>query len=404
MKPRFDPNGVQYADNLYPDAKKRPGYYRYRRRDGSFKLFQAASIEEANAAAIEANALRDTEMLPDRCRPARDTLAFHVAEFIAYMEKLNPKLKGPPIRYRGKTIYKGTTNWRNNQYLFKAMAAHFTYLSDIGLQTLQLWWDGRTHFQQKQGLAPYRRLFNYLLARDLLAKIDFNPFTLDDSKVRLLVKLPEGKKRPPLSQLDYKKIHKAAGELKYEALQIAMGISLYTSLRQGDVCTLRFDRHVFDGELRVVVAKSEAQRGAMRAARYSWKLTEHPKLKRLIDRARELSLQNKRCPFVVSHTPERRVWNEDKEHICQVLGNRLSRMFAEAREHAFPDATFDKENPGPSFHEVRGLSSTLYKLAGYTNEQIQHLMAHEDIDTTKGYQDLESLPFEAITMKLEVEI
>jgi hypothetical protein len=172
-----------------------------------------------------------------------------------------------------------------------------------------------------------------------------------------------------------------------------MGISLYTTAREADVCGLKWDRNLVDGHLRMIVSKSEAQKGHARAARYEWDLAEHPELKKLIDRARELSLVNKRCPFIISHTPKRRVWNEEKEHLHQVTGDRLCRMFREVME--------DCDIEGTSFHEVRGLSSTLYKKAGYTTEQIRGLMAHEHVSTTLGYQDASALPFEAITMRLE---
>lgn len=173
---------------------------------------------------------------------------------------------------------------------------------------------------------------------------------------------------------------------------LAMRISLYTALREGDVCRLRWE-DIKDGELRVVVSKSEAQRGSARAARLSWKLSDHPGLKAAIDRARELSLIHRRCPYIISHRPQRRVWNEQKEHICQVTGERLSRMFAEARDHAGV--------PGAVFHEIRGLSATLYKVAGYTNQEIQDLMAHEDVATTVGYQNADELPFKTVTMRIE---
>jgi len=108
-----------------------------------------------------------------------------------------------------------------------------------------------------------------------------------------------------------------------------------------------------------------------------------------LDRARELSLINKRCPFVVSHTPEKRVWNENKEHFCQVTNDRLSRMFHECRGDS-----------GTTFHEVRGLAATLLKTAGNTKEQIKEVMAHESLSTTLDYMNPDDLPFENVTIHI----
>ena len=58
-KPRFL-DGVQLADNLYPDPRKRPGFYRYCRPDGSMRTFQAPTVLEANASAEAANIDRDS--------------------------------------------------------------------------------------------------------------------------------------------------------------------------------------------------------------------------------------------------------------------------------------------------------------------------------------------------------
>ena len=56
-KPRlFD--GVELADNLYPDNKKRPFYWRYKRPDGSFKHFTASSVIEAKSRPSRARGLK----------------------------------------------------------------------------------------------------------------------------------------------------------------------------------------------------------------------------------------------------------------------------------------------------------------------------------------------------------
>ena len=377
-KPRIV-EGVQLVDNLYTDNKGRTDHFRYRRPDGSFRTFYAKSVTDANTLATAANAERHT-FIDAREGLRRDQLAFHIPEYVAYMERINPDLAR-------------RSEWKNNQYAFTQFATRFDRLIHINRPAIQIWWDELTYYQQKQRQAPFRRFFNWLMGQNLLNNIKFNPFTKADDKPRLLLKLKPEKARPPLTEAGFLLISKKGMELGYQVLPLAMSIGLYTALRESDLCRLTWNDNIADGELRVVVSKSEAQLGSARAARLAWKLSEHPHLKKLIDQARELSLLNRRCPFVLSHRPTRRVWNQDKVHMSQLMPDRLSRMFAEARDEA--------KLTGVSFHEIRGLSATLYRKAGYTNLQIQMLMAHENVSTTQGYQDASTLPFEPVTIGLD---
>lgn len=378
-------DGIELADNLYVDPRKRPDYYQVKLPDGRMRVFFAETPRDANEIVAEAMAaLASGVVIDGAAPPTREQTLFQVERYILYAEKLNPRLKQQ-------------RSWSENSvYAFRQFARTFDRMSTITIDAINVWWDGLSYHQQKQRQAAFRRMFNWFMRERIVPRVTFNPFTLSDDLPRLLVKQKPEKQRPPLTELGYRQVRKAAGELGLEALQLAMGISLYTTLREGDVCSLRFDEHVVDGRLQVVVGKSEKQRGPYHAARLSWTLAEHPRLKRLIDRARELSLANRRCPYVISHSPKRRAWNGDKQHICQVTTERLARMFADARTHAGLS--------GVTFHEVRGLASTLYRVAGYTTREIQHLMAHEDESTTRGYQNPRELPYEDVTMKLEVEL
>lgn len=372
-------DGIALAYNLYKDPRGRIGYYNYRRPDGTWKTFTAATVHKANELASEANAHRGDDLPIERKIPQRDSLQYHVPLYTAYQEKINPDLKTK-------------RSWDNRCYALKQFAEHFPVIGRITHDSIRTWWDDLTYHQQKQRQAEFRRFFNWLMGQGLTPRLQYNPFTTADDKPRLLLKQKPKKQRKPLTQDAYRKIHNKAGELSYECLQIAMEISRYTTLREGDICNLRWD-NIIDGELRVIVSKSEAQKGTARAARLAWVLADHPILKRQIDRARELSLIHKRCPFIISHKPIRRVWNEEKAHLYQVTPDRLSRMFREARD----DCKID----GTSFHEIRGLASTLYKMQGYTNEEIKGIMAHESINTTMGYQNAADLPYTSVALKLE---
>ena len=379
-KPRFI-DGVQLVDNLYRDPRGREGYYSYRRPDtGKRKTFERPTVHEANEFATELNAAIKDGYVPVKTIPARDQLSTHIPIYIAYQERINPKL----IKRE---------SWKNQGYAFKQFAREFQRLGQINMDQIRLWWDRLTYHQQKLRMAAFRRLFNWLMGQGLCPKLKFNPFTTADDLPRLLLKVKPDKERKACTQAMYDEIAAKAPEMDYECLVIAMGISVYTTAREADICALKWDENVIDGCLRMIVSKSEAQKGTARATRLSWMLSEHPVLKGLIDRARELSLVNKRCPFVISHTPRRRVWNQDKESLQQVLPERLGRMFREVMEACGIEGT--------SFHEVRGLASTRYRAEGYENKDIQWLMAHESPRTTEGYQDADNLPYEDVTMRLE---
>ena len=316
-------------------------------------------------------------------------LTYHVPLYIAYQQRLNPALLEKK-------------SWKNRVYALNQFAGHFSALS-LGRITwahISQWWDDLTYNQQKLRHAEFRKLFNWLMAQGLLPKLQYNPFTTADDRPRLMAKQKPPKTRDGLSLPQYWAIYHQAGEMGLEGLQIAMALSLLTSWRREDVVTLRWDRNLKGRTLQLVVAKSAAQKGHARAARQAWNLDQYPTLARVINRARELSLQNRRCPFVVSHWPKRRVWNQDKEHMAQVLPGRLSNLFAEARDAA----GIEFEGKPTSFHEVRGLASTLYRVAGYSPESIQELMAHESLSTTLDYQDADSLPYTPMDMMLPDDV
>lgn len=376
-KPRhFD--GVRLADNLYPDNKKRQGYWRYRKPDGRFKTFQAASAHEANRLAEEANGQRDTYSVRKKL-PERHQTIFHALAYIEYRERINPGLKHK-------------ASWYNRTTVIKAFARQFESLKDIQIGSIRAWWDGLTHSQQKLRMAEFRKMFNWFMGQGLVPKIEYNPFTLSDDLPRLLLKEKPPKARPSLTEAQFWQIYHHAPKLDYECLQIAMGISRYTTLREADVCSLRFDQNVVNNRLRVVVAKSEHQKGTARAARLEWDLDQHPRLKKIVNRARELALINKACPYIVSHNPLRRKWTKGKQHLCQVLPERIYRMFVEVRDSLGIE--------GVVFHEVRGLAATLLRQQGYSLEQIKGLMAQEHVNTTAGYISAEDLPYELVDMKV----
>lgn len=388
-------DGVPVPNTLYADPKKRPGKYRFRKPDGGFKTFDAPDVHEAIKIVEKASRLIENDVIPHKAgsAPVQKHLAFHIPRYIEYRENLNPKLAAKK-------------SWKSNRCnALKALATPFPLLKDLTNPRIREWWDSLGHHQQKQRHAEFRRFFNWLMAEELVPQLKFNPFTLADDLPRLLNKEKPEKERPPLTEEGYQVMLNKAAEMGYDALRVAMGISRYTTLRRQDVVALKWDVHLVDGQLRVLVAKSEAQKGTMRASRLFWELKKHPELKALIDEARELRIAHSRCPFIISHKPRRSAWNcAGKEHWFQVTEDRLTRMYQEVRSAIIEDEAASKKEKalvqGTTFHEVRGLASTLLKKKGYSDEQIQEVMAHESISTTKGYQNAEALPYEEVLLVL----
>ena len=85
---------TKLADNLYNDNKGRKNHYRYRRPNGTYKHFYAATPETANETATQANELRHLEIQANpKKSPARDLLSFYTPAYTQYRERINPDLK-----------------------------------------------------------------------------------------------------------------------------------------------------------------------------------------------------------------------------------------------------------------------------------------------------------------------
>lgn len=178
-----------------------------------------------------------------------------------------------------------------------------------------------------------------------------------------------------------------------EWLRILMTLALHLALRRVDLVNLRFEDVVGD---RIVssIRKTDTQAREIEATSVDFPV--HPDVRRAIAIARESSLKNGRCPFIVHRTPERQTRRaaealEQKrmQHPAQVLPQYASKAFNKARDVAkqksnvFEGLTIREL---PSLHEVRALSSHLYSKAGYDVEKVKDLMAHTDPDMTRAYQ------------------
>lgn len=361
-------DGVVLPKNLYRDPKGREGYWRYKRPDGKFKTIRLP-INEAIALAEECN--KAGTIAQETRIPQRDSIEFLVENFIAYRENIDPKLSSKQ-------------SWKNRKGYLRQFGTKFAHTSSRNLKLLpiQTWWDSLTGNAQRSRKPEFNKLFNFMASQEATPKLTGNPFTAVDDKPRVLLRPTGDKSRQRLTIEQFWEIHKAAGEQDHFFLQIAMEISLYTTLRRGDIAHLKFDTNIEDGYLCKTVSKAKE---SGRVVNLRWKLSEHPLLAKSIRRARSLSLVHFRCPYVLSREPQKRTKSEVKTHYNQVLPHFLTQTFREVRESTglFEDLDSCEQ---PSFHEIRSLSSHLFDELGYESDEVQVVMAHTDKEMTEYYQ------------------
>lgn len=272
---------------------------------------------------------------------------------------------------------------------------------------IQSYFDKFTGHAQRARRAEFKRFFNHLIARNPCPKLTGNPFSTDDSKPQVAMRARPGKRRMRLNLDDFWAIYHHAGNSGESFLQVAMGLSLITTLRRGDICELRLDKHVDGNLLRKQINKSHAQlsQAEFKAdpSNLSWNLKDHTMLRQLVNKARELSLQHARCPFLVSFKPKRRIKGDARIHSHQVLPDYLTRAFADTRDAS---GAFDGISPRarPSFHEIRALASHLLNEAGHDTKDVQVLMAHTDEKITKHYQQGHAMQWTEIDLNIPAEL
>lgn len=366
-------------NNLYQHPRKEPNRWRYRQQDESWYYFDAPTTD-AIAAAEQLNQDRQNHEKPKQPKPGRLSFTRHVDEFIKERENRDPSLQQKQ-------------SWRDRRGYLRKLAKDMqhTTINRVTLMDLQKYWDSFSGNAQRSRRAEFKRFFNHLITRELCPTLICNPFTTDDSKAQVAMRAKPAKARLRLSTEQFWQIYNKAGEMGLTFLQTAMGISLTTTMRRSDICDLRFDDHVIGAHLRKQINKSHAQlsQAEFKAdpSNLSWNLEKQPILRKLINQAKESSLMHARCPHIIHFKPERRIKGDNRQHSHQVLPDYLTRAFADARDACGCFANLPTK-ARPSFHEIRSLSSHLYKKT-YGNDRIkevQVLMAHTDEKITKHYQ------------------
>ncbi len=384
-------DGIVLSDNLYPITGK-PGRFRYRRVDGTFKRLKGIlTPEQANAIANQANAHRDDVIT--KKPPSTQSWQFWIERYVAWAEQNNPKLLEKE-------------SWRNRKYeMFKFAREFAAYsVSQLTRNQIKEWWDELTHYQQKSRFAAFRKLFNYLMGEGLCSQFDYNPFTTADDRPRLYLK---SEPTPTAMRLDidtFWRIYKRAGSMKLYGLQITMGIMLNTMWRPSDVVSLKLKENIDGDYLQTIISKSEKLRGEFNAPRLKWNYRNNPFLQKLVKRGRELALVNESCPYLASHMPKMKRMGGSKDHVCQLTVTRVSDQFTEVVVALGLDKNLPEGKTPSTLYEVKSLASAKYREAGYDRKQIQEAMGHSKESTTAIYQDGHDLPYEEMHMQLNSEL
>jgi len=174
-------------------------------------------------------------------------------------------------------------------------------------------------------------------------------------------------------------------------LRNAMDLSLVTLLRREDIATLRFP-DIRDGCLHVIPAKTEGSTGARLRIAVSGELAE------ILGRCRD----DIASPYVIHRLPGKArphgMRAKGRDHHTQLLPEQITRAFADARDMAAavnPD--FFGTNP-PTFHEIRSLGAARLRQRGWSEEQVQALLAHSDVKTTRTYLADHEVPWTDIRL------
>ena len=85
-------------------------------------------------------------------------------------------------------------------------------------------------------------------------------------------------------------------------------------------------------------------------------MNRHTELRKAFKKARELSIQHRACPYLLSYKPQIKKTGVTKTHTHQATADRINKAFAivRARLNIYTDLPEGKSPP--PFHEVRGLA------------------------------------------------
>lgn len=368
-----------------PRADKLPKYLTFYPQNGSYYYKNPSMMEKANLGKERTRAEQFANSLNTQYRIQREQEADRLEASIdlgmpafnsAFAEFVEKYIKD----YRLKDSTARLLNQRKER-LIKELG--HIQMPMIDTEILREVIARSSQFEQSKLKTILMRFFKYAKSTGI------HPSYLPNPVDNLYTDPVPPKQRQRMTLKQYRAIYVESPEW----LQILMTLALHLALRRVDLVNLRFEDVVGD---RIVssIRKTDTQAREIEATSVDFPV--HPDVRRAIAIARKSSLKNRRCPFIVHRTPERRTRRsaealEQKrmEHPAQVLPQYASKAFNKARDVARKNSNVFEGltiRELPSLHEVRALSSHLYSKAGYDVEKVKDLMAHTDPDMTRAYQ------------------
>lgn len=335
-----------WPDNLYTAGR---GGYKYRHPISKVDTWMGNDQAKAFAAAKKLNAL----LMPDSNLVAKVTGEYKTIKdaLQIFRTDIQPSKKWKPTTAKGYEIYlvniqKQIGKRAIDQFTVKDCAEYI-----------------RTYSDSTRSRQVMRLVLIWIFA------VAVQEGWIDDNPAEKTLKFSYERKRERLDIATYNTIWKYAPIW----LKNAMDLSLVTLLRRDDVVSLQLS-DLRDGFLWVVPKKTD------HSTKLHLKLHATPSVSAILDRCKDGTVS----PYFIHRLPDRLAsrdgWGQGRVHHTQVLPEQITRAFADARKAAGIDGT-----NAPTFHEIRSLGAQLLRENGWTEEQIQGLMGHADIKTTRDY-------------------
>lgn len=259
---------------------------------------------------------------------------------------------------------------------------------------------GNVHANKKSIM---KRFFAHLRQFRIVSVEEFidNPFNTRHSDTPIGLKTKPKKLTKRLTPAQFKAIRKAADQAGAYWVVNAMDIGITTGMRIGDICSLRFDKHMVGNEIRAHFSKT-GEEGDEGTVHILIPLDKHRKVLAAVNQCQQTRSgclkkgDQKPSPYFIHKKYSCVKKSEEKSHYTQVLSHHFSEEFKKYRDIAIAkDAiksedkrVFTKLKKGerhPGFHQIRSLFARTRLLAGIDRELTQQFMGHKESEMTEHY-------------------
>lgn len=354
------------APNLNRRRKKGVWFYSYDDPITKKEKGLGSDFHAANAAAHHLNQSRMKEpvqALVQRVEQNKSTWADHLDWFIEEVLKKWRSKTGKPMGE--DSLYIRTLYIEKMKEFFGPSANTGTITRARVSEFLEQQTDKQ--FNRYRGLME--NIFRHAISRGFR----------DDNPVVAIIEKQTQKDRQRLPREAFDKIRTAAEPW----LQRAMDLALWSLQRREDLTLLRLEENWKGGKLYVRQGKVEGHGTGLLA------ITPGPHLRAAIIACLNAPDRNS-CPFLLYRIPKKKKSKRSKheewrEHPYQIDPDVMSREFSRIRDELklFEHLTYKQR---PTLHEIKGLGGDVYRTElKWSNEQIQALMGHTEVDTTEDF-------------------